>query len=313
MKIYIDTPFAEKHKDILRKGIPDDELIFKDELSDEEAQLRVLLSADILLGNPKPVEWLQRAVNLKWVQLYSTGFEYYSHIKIPAVITNMQDYYSQPCAETIVAGILALYRGIDLCTRLKDQQKWIGYTIREDFGILFEKTVFILGWGNIGKRLAAILRGFNCRIIVYSGSSPEAQLHTAEELKQALPAADIVAGCLPGTDQTRGLFTAEMIQLMKPTAIFCNVGRGNLLQSEQALIDALLQKKLGGAVLDVTASEPIPEKHPLWECPDTILTQHSGGGSSTEYDGIAHFFMQNLDAFKKGEPLKNQVQFERGY
>lgn len=313
MRIYIDTPFEERHKTALRKGIPDDELIFKEELPGAEAQLQALLTADILLGNPKPVEWLEQATNLKWVQLYSTGFEYYSHIKIPAVITNMQDYYSQPCAETIVAGILALYRGIDLCTRLKDQGRWIGYTIRSEFGTLFQKKSIILGWGNIGRRVATILKGFNCSIIIYSRSAGEAHIHDIEELKQQLPEADIVISCLPGSAQTRGMFTEEMIHLMKPTAIFCNVGRGNLLRNEQALINALHQKKLGGAVLDVTAQEPIPDGHPLWSTPNTILTQHSGGGSSTEYDGIAGFFMQNLDAFKKGNPLKNQIQFDRGY
>ncbi len=313
MKIYIDTPFSENHKTLLRKGIPGDELVFKDELHSNEAQLEALLSADILLGNPRPVEWLQKATNLKWVQLYSTGFEYYRHIRIPAVVTNMQDYYSQPCAETVVAGIMALYRGIDICTRLKDQKKWVGYTLRTEFQLLSAKKVIILGWGNIGKRVAGILKGFNCNIIIYSRSSNEAAIHTVDELKERLPEADIVIACLPGTEQTRGMFTEDMIHLMKPSAIFCNVGRGNLLHNEQALINALHQKKLGGAVLDVTAEEPIPEGHPLWDTPNTILSQHSGGGSSTEYDGIAEFFMQNLDAFKKGEPLKNQIQFHRGY
>jgi phosphoglycerate dehydrogenase-like enzyme len=313
MNIYIDTPFREAHKQYLRRAIQHDELVFKDELATPREQLAALLSADILLGNPKPVEWLQQADNLKWVQLYSTGFEYYSHINIPAVITNMQDYYSQPCAETVVAGILALYRGMDTCTRLKEQQKWVGYTLRKEFQLLSGKKIILLGWGNIGKRTAAILKGFNCEINIYSRSSSDAHMHTAEELKKQLPNADIVIGCLPGTDQTRGMFTTEMIQLMKPGAVFCNVGRGNLLQDEQALIAALHQNKLGGAVLDVTAEEPIPAQHPLWECPNTILSQHSGGGSSTEYEGIAELFIQNLEAFKRGEPLKNQIQFEKGY
>lgn len=313
MNIYIDTPFRERHKQYLRHAIQDDALVFKEELTTPQEQLAALLSADILLGNPKPVEWLQEAGNLKWIQLYSTGFEYYSHIHTPAVVTNMQDYYSQPCAETVIAGILALYRGMDTCTRLKDQQKWVGYTLRAEFQLLSEKKAILLGWGNIGKRIAAILKGFNCEINIYSGSSSEAHMHTVEELKKQLPYADIVIGCLPGTDQTRGMFTAEMIRLMKPTAVFCNVGRGNLLQDEQALIAALHQKRLGGAVLDVTAEEPVPDGHPLWKCPNVILSQHSGGGSATEYDGIAELFIQNLDAFKRGQPLKNQIQFERGY
>lgn len=313
MKIYIDTPFEQIHKDLLRKGIPDDKLIFKDELPDPNEQLKTLLSADILLGNPKPVECLEKAVNLKWVQLYSTGFEYYSHIKLPAIITNMQDYYSQPCAETMIAGIMALYRSMDKFSVLKDHKQWVGYKMRAGVQLLQGKNVILLGWGNIGKRLARILAGFECQVQVYARTAKEANMRTAEELEKQLPHADIVIACLPGTKMTAGMFTNKMIGLMKPTALFCNVGRGNLLQDERVLIDALNQGKLGGAVLDVTAQEPIPADHPIWDCPNTILSQHSGGGNITEYEGIARLFMENLKAFKENKPLKNQIDFSKGY
>ena len=119
MTIYVDTPLKKPQKEMLMSRAPGDNFIFKDELPGEDQQLNALLKADILLGNPRPVEWLQRAVNLKWVQLYSTGFEYYHSVKIPAVITNIQDYYSQPCAETMIAGIMALYRKINTFSLLQ--------------------------------------------------------------------------------------------------------------------------------------------------------------------------------------------------
>ena len=104
-----------------------------------------------------------------------------------------------------------------------------------------------------------------------------------------------------------------MFDKMKPTALFCNVGRGNLVQDEDALTDALMKHKIGGAVLDVTAFEPIPIESKLWDCPNTILTQHSGGGQETEYDGILKLFIENMERFKCGKPLKNKVNFSKGY
>ena len=104
-----------------------------------------------------------------------------------------------------------------------------------------------------------------------------------------------------------------MIEEMKPTALFCNVGRGNVVKDEDALTDALIRNKIGGAVLDVTAFEPIPPGSKLWDCPNAVLSQHSGGGQETEYDGILELFLENLGNYKSGKPLKNQIDFSQGY
>lgn len=314
MIIYVDAPLNNVQKKILLSRVPGDDFIFKDELPGKDEQLGALLKADILLGNPKPVEWLQKAINLKWVQLYSTGFEYYNSVKIPAAITNVRDYYTQPCAETIIAGIMALYRKINTFSLLKDRKQWVGQKIRSELQLLYNKQVIIIGTGNIGRRIAKILRGgFDAEIIFFGRTAPDAKLHSSDDLLRHISSADIVIGCLPGTKETKGLFTKEMIDEMKPTALFCNVGRGNLVKDEDALTDALIKHKIGGAVLDVTVFEPIPPESKLWDCPNTILTQHSGGGQETEYDGILELFIENLGNFKSGKPLKNQVNFSRGY
>jgi phosphoglycerate dehydrogenase-like enzyme len=313
MIIYVDTPLKQVHKDNLRNKVPEDIFIFKDELPEKTEQLNALLKADILLGNPKPVEWLQKAENLKWIQLYSTGFEYYRKITIPAVITNMQDYYSQPCAETMIAGIMALYRKMNTFSELKVNKQWVGHQIRTELQLLKHKKVIILGTGNIGRRIAKILGGFDAQVVFFGRTAPDAKLRSQYELLQHISWADIIIGCLPGTKETKNLFTKEMIGQMKAAALFCNVGRGNLVEDEDALIDALIKRKIGGAVLDVTAFEPIPPDSKLWNCPNTILSQHSGGGQITEYDGIVELFVENLKNYKNGMPLKNQIIFNNGY
>ena len=313
MIIYVDTAFDPTQEQLLQNVFPDDEFIFRKRLSSAEEEKSALSRADVICGNPKPKEWIEQSDKVKWVQLYSTGFEYYKHLKTQAIFTNMQDYYSEPCAETILAGILALYRAMDTFTLLKERKEWIGHKMRTNLYLLENKSVIILGAGNIAKRMSKLLSGFDCKISFFARSAPIATLKNDTDLKEAIPGADIIIGCLPGTPETVGLFTTEMLQLMKRNALFCNVGRGNLVEDEQKLVEALEKKIIAGAVLDVTAQEPLPADHPLWSCPNTILSQHSGGGNIEEFDGIADFFIANFKRFKSGEPLKNIVELNKGY
>lgn len=313
MIIYVDTPFNDVHRKTLEAALNGDTGIFRSDLTSDVAVLQAIVKADIIFGNPRPAELLQNAHHLKWMQLYSTGFEYYRNLQIPAIVTNMQDYYSEPCAETAIAGILSLYRGTDQFAVLKNERKWVGYPIRSQLNVLANKQVLLLGAGNIAKRVAKILRGFDCKVIFFARTKEDGVVNTITEVESLIPAVDIIINCLPGTDETKGFFTSAMIQLMKVTAIFCNVGRGNLVADEMALVHALRDHKIGGAVLDVTEKEPLPEEHPFWTCPNTILSQHSGGGDASEYEGLLVFFLQNLDRYRSGKPLMNQVELRRGY
>jgi glyoxylate/hydroxypyruvate reductase len=313
MIIYVDTAFASKQELLLKDTFNEDQFIFRKSLDSEDFEKEACLTADIILGNPKQKEWIEQSQNIKWVQLYSTGFEYYKHLKTAAVFTNMQDYYSEPCAETILAGIMALYRGMDRFTLLKGKKEWVGHKIRTSLHLLENKKVILLGAGNIAKRMAKLLTGFDCSVSFFARSAPEAVLRNVKDLEDAIPDTDIIIGCLPGTPETVGLFTNKMLKLMKPEALFCNVGRGNLLEDEMQLVNMLNEKRIVGAVLDVTAAEPLPSDHPLWDCENTILSQHSGGGNIEEFDGIASFFIENFKRYKSGQPLENVVQLERGY
>ena len=202
---------------------------------------------------------------------------------------------------------------MDTFSLLKEKKRWVGYTIRPQLQLLQGKRVILLGTGNIARRIAKILVGFDAEVIFFVRSAPDAALHSTQELLEKISWADIIIGCLPGTPETTGLFSNEMIGRMKSTAVFCNIGRGNLIQDETVLVEALKRYRIGGAVLDVTAIEPVPPESELWNCPNTILSQHSGGGQVTEYDGIVATFLENLQNFKTGVPLKNQVNLKAGY
>jgi glyoxylate/hydroxypyruvate reductase len=313
MTIYIETKLTDSLKRAIREAGNNYEYVFQDELASEDEKVAAIAKANIVFGNVKPVNLLDNAPNLKWIQFSSAGFDSYRGLRTNAIATNMRDYFSGPCAETIVAGILALYRGIDQFTLLKDQKKWVGHTIRTNLYLLSRRQVIILGAGNIGQRIGKLLSGFDCQVIYYARSAYSAVINTPDELLQAIPGADIVIGALPGTTETNGLFTREMIDAMRPNSIFCNVGRGNLLQDEGYLVQALMNKRIAGAVLDVTAEEPLPPDHPLWSCPDTVLTQHSGGGNLTELEGIVAMFLTNLKSFESQRQMMNVVELNRGY
>ena len=277
----------------------------------EPEQAPALQRADIVLGNP-PADWFSGPMQFRWWQLDSAGFERYSHLAVPpnATVCNVGDYYAWPCAETMMAGILGLYRDIPPLAVLQSRTEWVGGPRRRKLRLLRGQTVIILGAGAIAQFLRQMLAGFGCRVLLMARTNPEAQLHTVDELEAALPGADVVISTLPGS--AAGFFTADLIATMKPGSVFANVGRGNTVD-EPALIDALQREHLWGAVLDVTETEPLPAENPLWTLPNVILTQHTGGGLPNEDRGKLTRFLENYPRFLAGEPLPSQITLGRGY
>ncbi|MFT6203760.1 MAG: glyoxylate/hydroxypyruvate reductase A [Spirosomataceae bacterium] len=310
MKIFIIIPANEADRAFLLERLPEKySVIFKEDLP-EEKQFDAYAEADILLGNAS-LGWLERKHNhLKWWQIESAGFDKFKHLSPHFPVTNVGDYYAQPCAETIVGGVLALYRKIDTLVVLQKTKKWIGVPLRLEMKLLSGQKVIILGAGEIGKCVKNILHGFNCKVTVLARNNPDADIHSVNELKAILPETDLVISCLPGTAD--GFFTKEMIGLMKSEAVFANVGRGNTVD-EKALTKALSEGKIEGAVLDVTEIEPLPANNTLWELPNVLILQHTGGGQRNEHRGKFRIFLKNLTLFESGKKLNNEVELGRGY
>ena len=279
----------------------------QDQPADQAAGLQ---EATVLFGNP-PREWLTWELpNLRFWQLDSAGFDRYQGLEVTAPVANMGDYFAWPCAETMVAGLLALYRALPELVRLQAAKHWVGAPLRGRLGLLRGKRVIILGAGAIGQAVRQQLSGFGCAVQLLARTDPQAQLHSREELAAALPSTDIVVNCLPGSAQN--FFSAALIAALPPHSIYASVGRGNTTD-EPALIAALHAGRLGGAVLDVTATEPLPPGHPLWALPQVLLTQHTGGGQPEEAAGKVAQLLRNLQHLQAGEPLENQVELLRGY
>ncbi|TDN37836.1 D-2-hydroxyacid dehydrogenase [Hymenobacter sp. UV11] len=308
MRLFVYSPLPDDLRAHLHQALPTATITHA---ADQPAgSLANLQQATVLFGNP-PREWLaQDLPNLQLWQLDSAGFDRYQGLAVAAPVANMGDYFAWPCAETMVAGLLALYRALPELARLQAEQRWVGAPIRARMGLLRGKRVVILGAGTIGQAVRQQLSGFGCAVQLLARTDPQAQLHSREELLAVLPTTDIVVNCLPGSAQD--FFAADLIAALPPHSIYASVGRGNTTD-EPALIAALQAGRLAGAVLDVTATEPLPPGHPLWTLPTVLLTQHTGGGQPDEAAGKVAQLLRNLHRLQAGQPLENQVELKRGY
>ncbi|WP_116124923.1 D-2-hydroxyacid dehydrogenase [Lewinella sp. IMCC34183] len=312
MKLYIDLSLSAADAAYLRQRVTADELIFGQELPEDEREAAAR-RAEVIMGGP-PVAWLRNNTVLRWLHLSSAGFNAYVGLADaePAfTVTNSAGLFGTPVAETAVAGVLALLRGIPKFVELKDRRKWRGAEVRPELGKLSGRYAILLGHGSIGGTLATMLAGFGCRVETM-GRTGDATFHTNEELDVRLPKADLVVATLPETDETINLFDARRLELLSPDCIFVNVGRGSLVD-EAALLQLLHAGRIGGAVLDVTRAEPLADDDPLWSAPRTLLTQHSAGGAADEKRVLVDGFLDNLARYRDGKPLAHVVDLDRGY
>jgi phosphoglycerate dehydrogenase-like enzyme len=178
--------------------------------------------------------------------------------------------------------------------------------------------VTVIGLGDLGGAFARKMHALGASVTgVKRGKSEKpnylAALYAAEELDLSLRGADIIALCLPSTDETAKIMSRERIFALKPGAILLNAGRGTAIDQD-ALIDALREKRVF-AGLDVTAPEPLPPDSPLWDMENAVITPHISGfaalGQGQRF--MAGLIARNLAAYLDGKPLENAVDLQRGY
>lgn len=313
MKIYVDLGLLETEAAQLAHITSRDEVwIAKRPATESDRQ--AFLKAEVVLGS-FPTDLLATAKPLRWIQFSSVGLDAYRHLEWPrlasrVICTNLRGVFAEAMAQSVIGGILALNRGLDQLVTLQARRDWQKSYLHPRIRILRGAQVLLLGNGSVGTRLREVLNQFGCTFTIYARTSGD--IHSAAELDAALPGADIVCAALPDTEATRGLLNAARIQRFKPDALFANVGRGSLLD-ETALIAALRENRLRGAILDVTQREPLPPTDPLWDSPRTLLTQHTSAGSDREIHDTLTFFGQNLENYRAGKPLMNVIDWNRGY
>jgi D-3-phosphoglycerate dehydrogenase len=212
-----------------------------------------------------------------------------------------------------LALLLGLLRGLPTYFRAQQAREFIRRPTRD----LHDTTIGIVGFGGVGRRIAAVLHPFRVRLLavdMFPIDKPdyvEALLpHTA--LNELLPQVDILVLAVPLTDVTRGMIGATELARLRRGSILINVARGPLV-AEPALVAALESGQLWGAGVDVTAEEPLPATSRLWEQPNVIITPHVGGQSHRRIDQMTDFFTDNLRRYFAGQPLRNLVDKKLGF
>jgi len=273
--------------------------------------------AEIIFGWPRYKD-LKKALNLKWLQLPSSGVESYTDISLYAdsdiILTNSSGVYGKVIAEHITSLILAFNRNLPHYINKKAENEWEKiHEVRDLFG----SKIGILGFGDIGRKTAELLAGFGTEIMVVKRTYSEKpeyidKLFTAEDMDKVIEESDYLILALPNTEETKGLISKDKLELMKENCFLINVGRGELIK-EEALINALKNGEIAGAGLDVTADEPLEADSELWDLDNVILTQHTAGFSPSNYKRQFSIFLDNLNKYLSDSELKNEVDFNLGY
>ena len=289
---------------------------------------------EVMLRGRLPAETfdriLARAPSLRWVHSATAGVE---RVLTPAsrarglVITNARGVFSRPIAEYVMLMILSAARRLPQLLELQAERTWQPLEARE----LRDVTVGIVGLGSIGRAVGALATAFGCRVIA-TRRRPEAGSNASDgagdepflgtlmlervlppgQLADMLAESDFVVLAAPLTEGTRGLISDAAIERMKPGAWVINVARGELVD-ERALIRALRDGRLGGAVLDTFLEEPLPPASPLYEVPNLIITPHTAWSSTRVLDRSVGLFAENLRRYAEGRSLANVVDPNAGY
>jgi len=255
-------------------------------------------------------EALMDADHVRWVQLPFAGIEKVVHlVDDQRVWTCAKGVYAEPCAELALTLALAGMRGLGTYARA---QRWRGPRGRNLIGA----RVTILGGGGITEALLRLLKPFDCHATVVRNRVQEMDgadvVVEADRYADCLPDADLVVLALPLTPDTEGMISRSELEMMEPHAWLVNLARGKHIVTED-LVWALQNDIIGGAGLDVTHPEPLPDDHALWSLPNCIITPHVGNTPEMGVPLLAERISQNVRLFARGDELLGPVYPELGY
>ena len=278
----------------------------------------VLARAEVLM-NYGDKSQIAPAKNVRYIHTISAGIDGYIDevdrchgSALP--VTNGAGVYSDAVGEHVIALLLAVVHGIVPSVRNMAEKQWPAIPM---LGNVNGKTIAVLGTGDIGNNAARICAAMGARVLGFKLHAcepfpPYSEIYTGDDgLDALLPQADAVLVCLPGSPFTKDMLDARRIGLMKAGSVLVNIGRGSIVNTE-ALMEALRSGHIAAAGLDVTDPEPLPPDHPLWDCPNVLITPHiSGLGASKQKH--AEWFAENLRAYLEGRPQPGAVKREMKY
>lgn len=291
---------------------------------------------DILFSFRAPDELIRRGPDLKWVQFLSAGADHVLKGELNArteiAITNASGIHSTPIAEYTIASMMAWSHGFHITMRAQMRREWKrNWDFMDSVDSLRGKTLGVVGYGSIGRETARMGQALGMTVLALkrnpaerrdSGWNPPgvgdlegtlpARWYGPDGSKDLLRDSDFITVTLPATAATRKMIGRDEIAAMRPNAYIVNIGRGEVID-QAALIEALRDKRIGGAGLDVFEHEPLESESELWDLDNVILTPHMSGSFKGYTSACCDLFAANLQRFVKGEALLNLVDRALGY
>ena len=335
--VLITAPFEARLLERLQGLSPDLQIELRpthsvEVIPDDLWQVVEILYTSFAIPLPLP----EQAPQLRWVQLYSAGPDPildHALFQTQVIFTTASGVHAINMAEYVLAMILAWFRRFPRMLEWQQRGQWPSSSERSSLFVpeeLSGKTIGIVGYGSIGRQIARLASAFGMRVLamqrhtdhrdhgfVFPGiGDPEGVLpsryYADHELHSMLSESDIVVIAVPLTPQTREMLNDAAFQAMKSTGFLVNIARGGIC-NEAALVEALREKQIAGAALDVFEQEPLPPDHPLWYLPNVFISPHSAGLTPYYDERAAAVFEENLRRYLVGEPLYNVVDKMLGY
>jgi phosphoglycerate dehydrogenase-like enzyme len=279
--------------------------------------------AEILLAWSIRPEQIKSTTRLRWIHSPAAAVHqlmFPELIESDIVLTNAREVHGPVVAEHVLALIFALAKRIPSSVELQQKRIWGQQILWDEVPRVREvagATLGLIGLGAIGRPVLHKAKALGMRVIAVrehpeKGTEGADAILGPDQVNDLFRRADYVVLAAPITEMTRSIANAERLALMKPTACLINVGRGPLVD-EPALAEALREKKIGGAALDVFPREPLPADSPLWDLPNLLITPHTAALTDKLWERHYELFSENLRRYLANQPLLAVVDKRKGY
>jgi phosphoglycerate dehydrogenase-like enzyme len=302
----------------VREAAPDEASVV---MTRDRDEIRDMLDDIEVAAGWFPADLLPKASSLRWLQQWSAGADWLMRHSEAAeadfVLTSTSGIHAIQITEHIFAFLLALARELPQALEAQRRRRWVPQDEHNQLFELARKTMLLIGVGAIGERTAQVAAAMGMHVLGVRrdpriGAPGVEAMFGPDDLLDLMPQADFVVVTVPLTEETRGMIAERELQAMKPTAFIVNIGRGGTIE-EEALIEALREGRLAGAGLDVFETEPLPSDSPLWGLENVIITSHYAGITPHYHERALAVFLDNLERYVAGKPLRNVVDRELGY
>ncbi len=266
----------------------------------------------------EPAEMPARAPRVRWLQATSSGIgQFMGRTGLAgwdAVVTTAAGIHARPLTEWALTGVLYFVKDVPDLEARRAAHRWE----RMAMGGLAGRRALVAGLGHVGRAVAEALGGMGVEVwgMRREGGSDQiagiSRTGTAADLQELLHSCDILVLTCPLTPETFRLVGAAELAALGSDGILVNIARGAIVD-EPALIDALRERAIRGAVLDVAESEPLAADSPLWDLGNVLISPHSASTLATENVALVDLFLRNLELFQAGKPLINRYDPARGY